>query len=294
MHSLLRSYRNDTSFLVLVDAVGSPLTNSLIISKKSGPQYVPPQSLREEIDFRIGELKSRSQTNGFKFFDDNIARLDNWKFDKNKLYLDFSETTYLEIAVLNLALDNPLKTQKTEKTLRDFLNENPKEIKNSSLPNPLSINLSVILEDEGKIVLSKRSSTNLEASGLLSTIVGGTISIGHNDIDPENNPDPFTTAVRETKEETGLTITPDDVIIFGLGRNLHTLKPELFGEINLKINSREFLNSWESASDASESSKLLFIDMNAESVKKIISFYDSSPVGKISTLASTIFHLDLK
>ena len=117
---------------------------------------------------------------------------------------------------MNLGLDEPVRTMDSDKSsqisLRNLLGETPDDLKGSSLANPLSVNMSVILVSPSsksgyksnpthKIVLSKRGrSRPLEAQGALSSLIGGTISIGEGDLDDSGNPDIFKTVSGKQKK----------------------------------------------------------------------------------------------
>ena len=53
-------------------------------------------------------------------------------------------------------------------------------------------------------------------------------------MDVTGNPDCFKTVVREAKEELSLDLynefNDNNIVFFGLGRNMLNLKPELYGE----------------------------------------------------------------
>ena len=144
-----------------------------------------------------------------------------------------------------------------------------------------------------KIVLSKRGrSHTLEAQGTLSCLVGGTISIGEGDIDDLGNPDIFKTVIREAKEELSLDLYDEfknnNIVFFGLGRNMSNLKPELYGEVLISgITEKEVYRAWESATDKEESKNLICEDVNGSRIQTMIHKNNGwSPVGRTATIAS--------
>lgn len=308
----------DSDFLILFESILTPVKKQDISVTFSSRKYELPSCLVNEITTRIKSIKKHSKIEGFDFFDDRVARLDDWSFNKNDddgiLRLHFSETSYYYFAAMNLGLDEPVTTFDNNKnyyhdkinpvTLRHLLGERSNDLKNSKLPNPLSINMSVLLVSPSsksgnksdlkpKIILSKRSKSHtLEAQGTLSCLVGGTISIGEGDMDAMGNPDPFKTVVREAKEELSLDLydefNDNNIVFFGLGRNMSNLKPELYGEILISgITEKEIIQSWKNAKDKEESMNLIFEDINGSRLRKMIkqkSWW--SPVGRRATIAS--------
>lgn len=308
----------DSDFLILFESILTPVKKQDISVTFSSRKYELPSYLVNEITTRIKSIKKHSKIKGFDFFDDRVARLDDWSFKKNDdngiLRLHFSETSYYYFAAMNLGLDEPVTTFDNNKnyyhdkinpvTLRHLLGERSNDLKNSKLPNPLSINMSVLLVSPSsksgnksdlkpKIILSKRSKSHtLEAQGTLSCLIGGTISIGEGDMDAMGNPDPFKTVVREAKEELSLDlydeVNDDNIVFFGLGRNMSNLKPELYGEVLISgITEKEIVQSWKNAKDKEESTNLIFEDINGSRLRTMIKQKSGwSPVGRRATIAS--------
>jgi hypothetical protein len=307
-----------SDFLILFESILTPVKRQNISVTFSSRKYELPSYLRKEVTKRIESIKKHSKVEGFDFFDDKVARLDDWSFTKNYDYgtlrLHFSETSYYYFAAMNLGLDQPVTTldknkkyyhdKRNEFTLRHLLGERSYDLKNSKLPNPLSVNMSVLLIPPSsksgnksnlkpKIILSKRSkSHNLEAQGTLSCLIGGTISIGEGDIDATGNPDSFKTVVREAKEELSLDLynefNDNDIVFFGLGRNMLNLKPELYGEVLISgITEKEVVQAWKNAKDKEESKNLIFEEIHGSRLRTMIKHNSWwSPVGRRATIAS--------
>jgi hypothetical protein len=302
----------DSDFLILFECVSIPITSRNVSVTFSDKKFEVPDYLEDEITTRIESFKKYSRRKGFELFDDKVARLDDWSLNKNyasrTLRLDFSETSYYYFAAMNLGLDEPVRTMDSDKscqiTLRNLIRETPDDLKGSRLPNPLSVNMSVILmspssksgyksDPTHKIVLSKRGrSRTLEAQGALSSLIGGTISIGEGDLDDSGNPDIFKAVLREAKEELSLDLYDEfknnKIAFFGLGRNISNLKPELYGEVLISgITEKEVCRAWENATDKEESRKLVFEDLNGSRIQTMIHKNKGwSPVGRTATMAS--------
>ena len=300
----------DSDFLILFESISIPLTSRNISVTFSDKKYEVPDYLEKEITKRIESIKNHSKAEGFEFFDDKVARLDDWSLNKNDartLRLDISETSYYYFAAMNLGLDEPVTTigsKISQFTLRRLLLETPNDLKGSKLPNPLSVNMSVVVispssksgyksNQTQKIVLSKRGrSHTLEAQGTLSCFIGGTISIGEGDIDASEKPDLFKAVLREAKEELTLDLYDEfknnNIVFFGLGRNMSNLKPELYGEVLISgTTEKELYQAWENAKDKEESKNLVFEDVNGSRIQTMIHQNDGwSPVGRTATIAS--------
>ena len=178
----------------------------------------------DETRIRIEKLIERSKKEGFTFFDDILDRVDDVSMQTNKLLIKFSKTRDFYLLTLNKGLDLPL-LDVSGVTLRDFLNEDPYDLRSSMLPNPLGIVTSLILEPENKVVLTIHSNRNFEGSGMTVAPIGGSLSIKAGDINVSGLPDPFNTVAREANEELGINVSTSDIKFFGFGRELATLKP---------------------------------------------------------------------
>jgi hypothetical protein len=248
--------------------------------------YSPPQSLIDETRIRIENLVERSKKEDFTFFDDILGRVDDVSMQANKLLLRFSKTRYFHFAALNKGLDLPLLGV-SDVTLRDFLNEDPYDLRSSMLPNPLGIVTSLILEPENKVVLTIHSNRNFEGSGMMAAPIGGSLSIKAGDVNFSGLPDPFSTVAREANEELGININTSDIKFFGFGRELATLKPELIGEIYLDLKEKEFLQIQKNqAKDEWEIERLFIADR--EEILNFLSIKNWSPPAWATTYLSVI------
>jgi len=143
---------------------------------------------------------------------------------------------------------------------------------------------------KSKIILSKRSKSHtLEAQGTLSCLIGRTISIGEGDIDAAGDPDSFKTVIREAREELSLDLFDEfnnNIVFFGLGRNMSNLKPELYGEVLISgITEKEVVQAWKNAKDKEESQNLIFEDIHGSRIRTMIKQYNNwwSPVARSTT-----------
>lgn len=231
---------NDVPFIIIAPDRKFHITQQNLAVEYNDCEYSPPQSLIDETRIRIEKLIERSKKEGFTFFDDILGRVDDVSMQTNKLLIKFSKTRYFYFAALNKGLDLPLLDVEGV-TLRDFLNEDPYDLRSSMLPNPLGIVTSLILEPENKVVLTIHSNRNFEGSGMTAAPIGGSLSIKAGDINVSGLPDPFNTVAREANEELGINVSTSDIKFFGFGRELATLKPQLIGEIYLDLKEKEFL-----------------------------------------------------
>jgi NUDIX domain len=214
--------KNNVAFIVIVGGYQAKFHAAKVISEFNNTLYRPPNYLVQEVRERIQNLKELSKAKGFKYFNDYLARLDGFRAKPdNVLLLRFSRTDYFTFSALHKGLDRPIMIQKQPSSLslslssRSTLNENLIDFEHSRLPNPLAVVVSLILQPERKIVLVKRSKQNFESTGLLSTPIGGSISLGSGDINSNNfSPDPIKTVIRETQEEIGLKVKESQITFF--------------------------------------------------------------------------------
>lgn len=277
---------NQIPFILIAPERGFHLFQQDLMAEYNNSEYLLPQSLVDETRIRIENLIELSKKEGFTFFDDILGRVDDVTMKSNKLLLKFSKTRYFHFAALNKGLDLPLLNIPGT-TLRDFLNEDAYDLHSSVLPNPLGVVTSLVLKPENKIVLTIHSSRNFEGSGMMAAPIAGSLSIQEGDMNFSGIPDPFSTIVREAKEELGVSISTSDIKFFGLGRELPTLKPELIGEINISIKEKEFLQiqkDW--AKDGWEIEREFIADHGE--IVKLLSMKDWSPPAWASTYLSVM------
>jgi hypothetical protein len=277
---------NDVPFILIAPDREFHIIQQNLVVEYNNCEYSPPQSLIDETRIRIENLVERSKKEGFTFFDDILGRVDDVSMQANKLLLRFSKTRYFHFAALNKGLDLTLLGV-SGVTLRDFLNEDPYDLRSSMLPNPLGIVTSLILEPENKVVLTIHSNRNFEGSGMMAAPIGGSLSIKAGDVNFSGLPDPFSTVAREANEELGINISTSDIKFFGFGRELATLKPELIGEIYLDLKEKEFLQiQKDQAKDEWEIERLFIADR--EEILNFLSINNWSPPAWATTYLSVI------
>jgi hypothetical protein len=241
-----------------------------------------------KLKLELSILSNVPKREGFTFFDDMLARVDDVTIQSNKLLIKFSKARYFHFAALNKGLDSPLLSMSEKSsTLREFLNEDPYDLHTSMLPNPLGVVTSIVLEPENKIVLTIHSNRNFEGSGMIAAAIAGSLSINEGDLNFAGLPDPFKTIIREANEEIGLKISTSDIKFFGFGRDLLTLKPEIIGKINLDLKEKEFVQMQKhEAKDEWEIERWLFAEQ--DEVLKFLVMRNWSPPAWGSTYLSLI------
>ena len=102
----------------------------------------------------------------------------------------------------------------------------------------------------------------------------------------------FLSAGNFSKNRPGILVGDNDndnnIVFFGLGRNMSNLKPELYGEILISgITEKEIVQSWKNAKDKEESMNLIFEDISGSRLRTMIKQNNWwSPVGRRATIAS--------
>ena len=92
----------DSDFLILFECVSIPITNQNISVTFSDKKYELPGYLEKEITKRIESIKKHSKQKGFEFFDDKVARLDDWSLNKNNDYSNYLDYTFQKHLIIIL------------------------------------------------------------------------------------------------------------------------------------------------------------------------------------------------
>ena len=72
----------DSNFLIFFECISNPITSRNISVSFSDKKFEVPDYLEYEITKRIDSIKKHSTRKGFEFFDDKVARLDDWSLNK--------------------------------------------------------------------------------------------------------------------------------------------------------------------------------------------------------------------
>ena len=83
------------------------------------------------------------------------------------------------------------------------------------------------------------------------------------DLDSDGCPDPFLTAIRETREELNIILEKEAVTFFGLCRVINSNQPFLLGEGQLPVSFDDLMSTSTLARDLYEHDRMLSIDLNA-------------------------------
>ena len=75
----------DSDFLILFESISIPITSRNVAVTFSNKKFEVPDYLKDEITKRIESIKKHSEVEGFEFFDDKVARLDDWSLNKNTM-----------------------------------------------------------------------------------------------------------------------------------------------------------------------------------------------------------------
>lgn len=218
-----------------------------IISKWNPAPLEMPADLHEACR-RFRELREKEAIDrGAVFVQREHVRIDDYSFDLEgledipwPLKLLVSRTTYYELQGTNASIDEVLPDGAT---VREKYANDPQDLLNSVLANPLATNMSVVTADR-QIYVAVRGKKTASNPGGFAPAVSGT---GNplTDCDDTGRYVPFLTAQREAEEEI-LSFKADlsELTFFGLARTLKFQYPFLFGEIRLKAVTSSELESY--------------------------------------------------
>lgn len=154
------------------------------------------------------------------------------------LHLSVSLTEFFHAQLTNGSIDDLLPGAVS---LRTAYAGAPDDLLNSRLANPLCTNLSLVTSD-GFIYVAQRSTKVATSPGGWAPAVSGTGNPILDVITPSlADYSPFQQALRESYEEAAAPYSPElsEITFFGLARTLQYYYPFLFGELRIKLTSRE-------------------------------------------------------
>jgi serine/threonine protein kinase len=222
--------------------------SDLIAIHKQGEndRFELPTLIEEGAGVRLETKKREAQERKAQFFDGEQMRVLSIDWDTTQddleqplpMKIETEFCSYFQTILTNSDYNHLLKNGRT---VRDtYSTPDPFDFQNSHLANPLCVNLSVVTAD-GFIFYSERGArVGMNPSGVQPAVSG----TGNPKLDVIGNRyDPFSTAIREAKQEFfgELAIRREEITFFGFARLRHNLCPFLFGEIKTPYESREIL-----------------------------------------------------
>ena len=243
-----------------------------IVSTWNADKLTLPHDMTEISARLVEERRSAAIARGAVFVNRDHVRLDDYSFDLQGLHdeiwplkLRTSMTDYNTIQATNYGIDEVLPGGET---IREKYAQDPGNLLNSVLANPIATNLSVVTTDM-KIFVTVRGQKAATTPSGFAPAVSGTGN-PHLDRDSNGNYDPFLTAQRETEEEiTGSPPALDEICIFGLARTLKYQLPFLFGEVRLTNTTSEQLES-SVPRDSWEAEKLVSLSLEPDAILQFV------------------------
>lgn len=185
-----------------------------------------------------------------KFFDGRIARLEGFAVsrapgsgERPQWQLDLSPLRYYDFVVTNLirtpTFHPSAVTQKeVAAALERFQKQRSEQeadffavLGNPGLGNGLTVHLNII-DAQGQLLVGRRPGNIPVYPDRLVSSASGAVNWEHRR-SPDEAPNPFVTAVREAREETGIRVDMNDVTFFAMVMQEDQKHPILLGEVIL-------------------------------------------------------------
>ena len=243
-----------------------------IVSTWNAEKLTLPPDMMEISAMLVEERRSAAIARGAVFVNRDHVRLDDYTFGLKGLHdelwplkLLVSMTDYHTIQATNYGIDEVLPGGET---IREKYAEDPGDLRNSVLGNPIATNLSVVTADKRIFIAVRGQKTATTPSGFAPAVSG----TGNPHLDRDNNRqyNPFLTAQRETAEEiTGSPPKLDEIRFFGLARTLKYQLPFLFGEVRLTTTTSEQLKS-SVPRDSWEAEKVVSLPLEPDAILRFV------------------------
>jgi len=260
----LLEYNGEKIPQALVDHVPSGLTRDQMNFNRMEGQYKLPPEIECSYARILTKVKRPHEYNG-----------PTWRvcnFDTKSHTMSFVRAKYFDYLVTNLAAHKCI-TIGSEPLL--YLLEDDKklsDLRKSKAANSLGVGIMIITSDEYTF-LELRSKGSSTYPGMLAPSASGGLS-------GASQPDPFVAIQNEIKQE--LRILPSEVTdlrYLGLTRELKRAgKPEMFFSARTSLNFYDVQKSQRSAKDASETEKLVKLDL--DNVREPLPEENMSPAAK--------------
>lgn len=263
-----RSFRIGNFEIPVMPVVGSPETPFLYDDVTVEFQPVSkddhyPVELKAARPFLIKECEAK-----YKFKDlgakDVMPRLDDVKQGpeqqgdkRGNLTIYMSLTTYGSLFTTNRSLDYSVIPKEglisrftTNQTIREAYCHPPyDDLGKSILANPPGVDVVVISRNlnqtpNDQIIIRQRSQSVLLYRGYYQVSATGYVALAH--CDSNGIPNPFIAAISEAKQEIadGLTLSPDDFKLLGVGIKWEDLHPAFYGYIETGLSVNELLGDF--------------------------------------------------
>lgn len=228
-----------------------------------------PLELTQKIDSFWQQEIVETEKNEF-IFNGELCRLNDWRFQKDKLTLDLGLSDYNELLYSN-----------------QFTNDIAQRFGKDSLARALGVSV-VLVSDDEQIILIKRSKAVGENPGDLD-VLGGHIHPQENAV--SGVPDPFLAIKAEIKEEVHLDLKNDDPLdCIGLIEPVDTKKPELLFKAKSRLKIEEIIRL-ASLKQSEEVAEFLIISNQEKSLAQFLEAnlnqFSPSALGVLCVYANT-------
>ncbi|MBD3167980.1 MAG: hypothetical protein GF307_00760 [candidate division Zixibacteria bacterium] len=197
-----------------------------------------------------------AEDSGRILYDGPMVRLNSFYYDGGKFVMDMQRTSYKYLCGTNLR-----KPRAEDRYCADGIGI-----------------CGAIKTADDKLLIGKRSRKVFEYPGYYHVVGGNMEPERHNN--EEGIPDPFVAYMMEVAEETGISITGNDIKMTGYCRNLDNHKPEMLFYVNLEVASREIVMD-------EEHTELLYLEDSEKAICEFLSgnWSNTVPAGKAALAA---------
>lgn len=210
-------------------------------------EIVLPEDMAAYRDRLVEKRRKEAEDRGAPFYDGQQVRLKNYgtrmkDIDSRDLglVLFFGPASFFTYSATNHSLDekilvddkgNPISIR--EKYIRDPLNLN------DILQNSTGVSATLRTTVDKQLIIVERSMKLAQYPGLYGDAIAGFMQ-RNKDI-ADGVPNPFKTLQREAYEEAGIRCSPEDFVLFAVGRAMDDLHGEIWGELKVDMAAKEVL-----------------------------------------------------
>jgi 8-oxo-dGTP pyrophosphatase MutT (NUDIX family) len=232
-----------------------------IICREATPSFSLPEELAAH---RTEIIEAYSKKTLCRLTDGRIVRLEEFSLLRTpddeypNWLLKFSPLSYYDFVCTNLALTGSMRLTELPRDALAALNCFRKKIEklpsdfqaviaDGRLGNGVTVHINVIDADQNLLVGRRPPNLSIFPGRLVTSVTG---AVAWTDRAAEDlPPDPFLAAVREAREETGISLRRQDIRFFALGMQADQRHPLLLGEARIPGRLAELVrlsrDSWE-------------------------------------------------
>jgi 8-oxo-dGTP pyrophosphatase MutT (NUDIX family) len=222
---------------------------SLTFPKQTGPYF------HHEWNEQVKKAEKRNSI----LFNGPLSHVSKWEMKDDKLFVHLGNTDYKSYVCT--------RTKEFKEKFPDI-----------PTAKPLAVCVALITSDK-KLIIEKRNRVDIYDG--YYHVAGGFLD-PKMDLDNKGIPDPVKGIVREVKEEVGLEIDSNGLILLGLAEDTIVPHYELCYLLEMSLSSPEVQSNFDKAKTDGEFNYPIFIDYNKESINTFLKENNEkiSPTGR--------------